>query len=150
MDSTRTRLSDLPAEAQDILRGMSRQDRDALMFDVHVRQFEDRQAAYPADAEAAAKGAKVAMAKPAALVVDDPLSVFVHLYATIRLTLVFGSMADLDREDAESVLRLVDLAKDLLDTHVANVDEARDRLRAHTHPVPGRQDGRAEITTPKK
>ena len=133
MDSN---LYDLPAEAQEALLDMSERDLELLMIEVRRDQFDARAAAYPADGEGAAKGARAALVKPATVVIDDPLQMFAAIFETVREVLAKGAADDLDRTDCMNLWLLTDLADDLLRHHRATVEEANHRLRAHTHPAP--------------
>ena len=129
-------LSDLPAAAQKALLSMSRDDLDMLMIEIRRDQYEERTAAYPADGESAAKGAKDALKKRATLVVDDPIEVFSAIFGVMREAIAKGAGDDLDRTDCMHLWLVSDLADDLLRHHRATLEEAHHRLRACTHPVP--------------
>lgn len=129
-------LTDFPPEAQAKLKGMSDHDLEMLMIDIRGRQLDDITASYPGDAEAAAKGAREALNREFALNVDEPLDMFVSLFAVVREALAHGSTEDLDRIDCLHLWKLTDIGDDLLRAHVAAFKEANDRLRAFTQPVP--------------
>lgn len=131
-------LTDFPPEVQDKLKSMSDHDLEMLMIDVRGRQHDAIRASYPGEAEAAAKGARGALNRELALNIEEPLDLFVSLFAVVREMLAHGSTGDLDRIDCLHLWKLTDMGDDLLRAHVAAVKEADLRLRAFTHPVPAR------------
>ena len=136
-----TLLSDLPAEAQEALKGMSRAQLEFLLCEVRGHQLDAQVSQYPADAEAAAQGARYALRREATITVEDPLDMLVSLFNVTRMMLAHGSTEDLDRTDCLHLWKVTDMADDLLRAHVAAVGEAGLRLRAHTHPPAPRNGG---------
>lgn len=131
----RIRLPDLPAEAQAALVSMTPGDLRLLACEVRGSQLDDATRVYPSDAEGAARGARLAMLRPAALEVEDPLDAFEVIFRTMRLAIYHGSSDGLDKADCLDLWRISDLAEDLLRDHGAALREAKDRLRAFTHPT---------------
>jgi hypothetical protein len=128
-------LSDLPAEAQELLKGMSSRNLELLACQIRGQQLDERIAAFPTDAEAAAKGARAALRRDVLLTVEEPLDAFVSLFEVLREALAKGASDDLDRTDCMHLWKVSDIADDLLRAHVAAVQEAELRLRAFTHPL---------------
>jgi len=128
------KLSDLPAEAQAMLKSMSPDALELLMCEIRGRQYDDRIGGHPSDPEGAARGTHKALCQPAALVVEDPLDLFAALFAVLREVLAKGASDSLDNIDCMHLWKMTDIADDLLRAHVGNVNDAKDRLRAFTHP----------------
>ena len=129
-------LSDFPPEAQAKLKSLSNESLESLLCDIRGRQIDEERANYPADGDAAAKDAREALNRDAAIKVEEPLDMFVSLFAVVREVLAKGERDDLDRIDCLHLWKLTDIGDDLLRAHVAAVREADNRLRAHTHPLP--------------
>ena len=129
-------LTDFPPEVQAKLKSLSHESLELLLCDIRGRQLDDITASYPGDAEAAAKGAREALNREFALKVEEPLDMFVSLFAVVREALAHGASEDLDRIDCLHLWKMTDLADDLLRAHVAAFKETDDRLRAFTHPLP--------------
>ena len=129
-------LARLPADAAAILTGSSEEELDLLMIEVRRLKEDAKLAAYPADADAAVKGARKALRDGVTVTVDEPLEAFAAIFAVVREVLAKGIADDLDKIDCEHLWRVTDIADDLLRAHRAAVEEAELRLRAHTHPVP--------------
>lgn len=129
-------ITDFPPEVQAKLKSLSHEALELLLCDIRGRQLDDQIASYPGDADAAAKGAREALNREFALKVEEPLDMFVSLFAVVREMLAHGSTEDLDRIDCLHLWKMTDLADDLLRAHAAAFKEANDRLRAFTHPVP--------------
>jgi hypothetical protein len=127
-------LSELPTEAQKALLALTPKQVELLGCEIRGRQVDERTAAFPTDAEGAARGARHVLNEPAALVVDDPLDAALALFRVMRLAIAKGASDDLDSADCMDLWTLADLTDDLLRQHKAATEEAGHRLRAFTHP----------------
>lgn len=144
-----TLLSDLPAEAQEMLVGMSRANLELLACEIRGHQFEAQVAAFPADADAAAEGARAALRRPAQIEREEPLNDFLALWRVLQTVLVYGATyGDPGEADFDALHRMTEIADDLLRAHVAAVGEAELRLRAFTHP-PAARPWWQDATTPE-
>lgn len=126
-------LADLPTDAQTKLLSLTPKELEYLGCEIRGRQMDNCTAAFPIDAEGAARGARQAMTAPAALAIDEPLDVFAALFGLVRQVVGKGSTEGLDCVDCTELWILTDLADDLLRHHKAATEEARNRLRAFTH-----------------
>ena len=129
-------LSDLPADVQATLTSLSPHNLELLACEIRGHQIDEERASYPADGDAAAKGAREALRREAVLKVEEPLDMLVSMFEVVRNALAHGAAEDLERIDCMHLWKMTDLADDLLRAHVAAVREAENRLRAHTHPLP--------------
>ena len=136
MAETRTRLADLPTDVQELLKGMTPGEFDLLGCEARGQAHHDRLDALPADAEGAAKGARAALKREAHIMRDEPLGDFLAFWTVLRMALVAGASDPLGEVECDALHRVAEIADELLSHHHAAVEEAGNRLRAYTHPLP--------------
>lgn len=128
-------LTDLPADAVEMLKPLSQSDFQFLGVDAYRLRDDERQAELPTDPLEAAKGAHKALRRSVEIKFDDPMDTLSNLLTVLRFAFSAGSDDDLDRRDREALWEVTNLAEDMMAGLKEHDREARERLRAVTHPL---------------
>lgn len=123
----RVRLTDLPADAVDMLKPLSHSDFRFFGADAHCLRGKEQQAEFPTDPLEAAKGAHKVLRRSVEI---DPLGILGQLVTVVRYAFSAGISDDLDRRDCEALWEVANLAGDIMAALKEHDREARERLRA--------------------
>ncbi|MEI4262326.1 hypothetical protein [Roseovarius sp. D0-M9] len=126
-------LSDLPPEAVEKLKSLSRHEFGLLSIDAALMRENEAKAKLPSDPMEAAAGANACLIRSDTMIDVDDAAGFVESVLEIASTALGNP--DFDDTDATHLHRIMRAAVDAQRASMSNTREANERLRAALQPV---------------